>query len=164
MSTLSASVTLRRLRADDVPMILAMESDPEVMRHSTGVKPATDARREELLAWLREPPTDIGHWAVVAQDRAVGWISLTPLAGTGGIQLAYRLCRDAWGRGYASEAGRQLCAHAWRALDVPELLAVAWPANLGSIGVLEKLGFAFRGMEQHYQRQTAVYALARPAP
>ncbi|MGE8685617.1 MAG: GNAT family N-acetyltransferase [Achromobacter sp.] len=157
----SASVTLRRLRADDVPMILAMESDPEVMRYSTGVKPATEARRQELLDWLREPPTDIGHWAVVTQDRSVGWISLTPLEGTGGIQLAYRLCRAAWGHGYASDAGRQLCAYAWRSLPVDELVAVAWPRNLGSIRVLEKLGFAFRGMEQHYQRETAVYSLAR---
>lgn len=157
------SVTLRRLRADDVPMILALESDPEVMRHSTGVKPATQARRQELLDWLRTPPDDIGHWAVVGPDGvAVGWISLTRLEDTGALQLAYRLQRSAWGRGYATQAARQLCDYAWRALGRAELLAVTWPDNLRSQRLLEKLGFAFRAVETHYGRDTRVYVLARP--
>lgn len=157
-----ACVTLRRVRTGDVPMILAMESDPAVMRHSTGVKPATQARRQELLAWLHEPHTDIGHWTVLADGAAVGWISLVPLEDGGRIQLAYRLCRAAWGHGYATLAGRLLCGHAWRVLDVPELVAVVWPGNQASIRVLEKLGFAFSAYEQHYDRSTAVYALPRP--
>ncbi|CUJ62173.1 GNAT family acetyltransferase [Achromobacter xylosoxidans] len=157
------TVTLRRLRQDDVPMILALESDPEVMRHSTGVKPATQARRQELLDWLKTPPDAIGHWAVVDPDGvAVGWISLTRLEDTGALQLAYRLQRSAWGRGYATGAARQLCDYAWRALDCAELLAVTWPDNLGSQRVLQKLGFTFRAVETHYGRDTRVYALARP--
>lgn len=157
------SVTLRRLQEDDLPMMLAMESDPEVMRYSTGVKPADDARREELLAWLREPSTRLGHWAIAADGAAVGWVSLVPLAGTNSIQLAYRLQRSAWGRGYASQAARELCGYAWRELDLAELVAVVWPGNQASIRVLEKLGFAFRSHERHYERETAVYAMARPS-
>ncbi len=157
------SVTLRRVQTDDVPMILAMEADPAVMRHSTGVKPATDARRQELLAWLREPTSDIGHWTVLVDGAAVGWISLVPLVDGGRLQLAYRLCRAAWGQGYATLAGQLLCDYAWRALDVPELVAVVWPDNHASVRVLEKLGFAFSAYERHYDRRTAVYALPRPA-
>ena len=122
-------VALRRMCVDDVPMLLALESDPEVMRYSTGVKPATEARRRELLDWLREAPGKLGHWAVVADGDAVGWASLTPLPGTDRIQLAYRLQRRAWGRGCATAAGRQLCDYAWRMLDVEALSAVAWPDN-----------------------------------
>ncbi|WP_315131534.1 GNAT family N-acetyltransferase [Achromobacter marplatensis] len=157
------SVTLRRVQADDVPMILAMEADPAVMRHSTGIKPATEARRQELLTWLREPLTDIGHWTVLIDGAAVGWVSLVPLEDGGRLQLAYRLCRAAWGQGYATQAARLLCDYAWRALDVPELVAVVWPDNHASVRVLEKLGFAFSAHERHYDRPTAVYALPRPA-
>lgn len=155
-------VTLRRLQAADVPMMLAMESDPEVMRHSTGVKAADEARRAELLAWLEEPPTNLGHWAIAADGKAVGWVSLTPLEGSGRIQLAYRLCRDAWGMGCATQAAAQLCHYAWRTLDVPELIAVVWPGNTASKRVLEKLGFVHTGPERHYGRDTEVYALPRP--
>ncbi|MFD4837031.1 GNAT family N-acetyltransferase [Achromobacter sp. NPDC058515] len=162
MPTASPRVTLRRLQESDVPMMLAMESDPEVMRHSTGVKPADEARRRELLAWLNEPQTDIGHWAIVADGKAVGWVSLTPLEDTGRIQLAYRLCRDAWGLGCATRAAAQLCDYAWQRLDAPELVAVVWPDNHASARVLEKLGFAFSAHAQHYGRGTAVYALPRP--
>lgn len=155
-------VTLRRMQEDDIPMLLAMESDPEVMRHSTGVKPADETRRQELLAWLREPLTRLGHWAVAIDGAAVGWVSLVPLAGTDSIQLAYRLQRAVWGRGYASQAAKQLCEYAWRELEVAELVAVVWPDNQASVRVLEKLGFTFRTRERHYDRDTIVYALPRP--
>ncbi|CAB3625448.1 hypothetical protein LMG3431_00162 [Achromobacter pestifer] len=163
MPALTARVTLRRIQAEDVPMILAMEADPAVMQHSTGVKPATEARHQELLTWLQEPRTELGHWTVLADDLAVGWISLVPLGEDGRIQIAYRFCRAAWGQGYATQAGRQLCGYVWRTLDVPELVAVVWPDNHASKRVLEKLGFAFRVLEPHYGRQTAVYVLPRPA-
>lgn len=126
---LPSRVTLRRMQEDDIPMLLAMESDPEVMRYSTGVKPADEARRQELLAWLREPLTRLGHWAITVDGAAVGWVSLVPLAGTDSIQLAYRLQRAAWGKGYASQAAKQLCEYAWRETEVSELVAVVWPDN-----------------------------------
>lgn len=156
------TVTLRRFDVADVPMLLSMESDPEVMRFSTGVKTADDARRLELLAWLDEPVTDIGHWVIDANGTAVGWVSLTPLGSTGRIQLAYRLCRSAWGQGIASQAGAQVCSYAWRTLRVQELVAVIWPGNDASVRVVEKLGFAFAGREHHYERETDVYILLRP--
>jgi len=160
---LPTRVTLRRMQEDDIPMLLAMESDPEVMRYSTGAKPADQARRQELLAWLREPLTRLGHWAIEIDGAAAGWVSLVPLAGTDSIQLAYRLQRAAWGRGYASQAAKQLCEYAWRELEVAELVAVVWPDNQASVRVLEKLGFTFRARERHYGRETIVYALPRPA-
>lgn len=160
---LPSRVTLRRMQEDDIPMLLAMESDPEVMRYSTGVKPADEARRQELLAWLREPLTRLGHWAITVDGAAVGWVSLVPLAGTDSIQLAYRLQRAAWGKGYASQAAKQLCEYAWRETEVSELVAVVWPDNQASVCVLEKLGFAFRSRECHYDRETIVYTLPRPA-
>ncbi|WP_454694973.1 GNAT family N-acetyltransferase [Achromobacter aegrifaciens] len=160
---LPTRVTLRRMQEDDIPMLLSMESDPEVMRYSTGVKPADQARRQELLAWLREPLSRLGHWAIAIDGAAVGWVSLVPLAGTDSIQLAYRLQSTVWGRGYASEAAKQLCEYAWRELEVAELVAVVWPDNQASVRVLEKLGFAFRARERHYDRETIVYALPRPA-
>lgn len=160
---LPSRVTLRRMQEDDIPMLLAMESDPEVMRYSTGVKPADEARRQELLAWLREPLTRLGHWAITVDGAAVGWVSLVPLAGTDSIQLAYRLQRAAWGKGHASQAAKQLCEYAWRETEVSELVAVVWPDNQASVRVLEKLGFAFRSRECHYDRETIVYTLPRPA-
>ena len=155
-------VALRRMCVDDVPMLLALESDPEVMRYSTGVKPATEARRRELLDWLRGRPASsaTGPWWPTA-TRSAG--PANAIAGTDRIQLAYRLQRRAWGRGCATAAGRQLCDYAWRMLDVAALSAVAWPDNLASRRVLEKLGFVQAGTETHYGRDTVAYLLPRPA-
>lgn len=156
------TVTLRRFDVADVPMLLSMESDPEVMRYSTGVKAADDSRRHELLAWLDEPLTDIGHWVIDVNGTAVGWVSLTPLGSAGRIQLAYRLRRSAWGQGIATQASAQICSYAWQTLGVRELVAVIWPGNDASVRVVKKLGFAFAGREHHYERETDVYVLRRP--
>ena len=53
----------------------------------------------------------------------------------------YVLARDAWGRGYATEALTAIVALS-RNLGVRHLYALCHPANSASIRVLEKCGFA----------------------
>ena len=51
-----------------------------------------------------------------------------------GIGMAYRR------QGYASEAAQALVDYAFKVLHVKRLLALAHPDNLGSLGVMRKLG------------------------
>ena len=132
------------------------------MRYSTGVKPATEARRRELLDWLREAPGKLGHWAVVADGDAVGWASLTPLPGTDRIQLAYRLQRRAWGRGCPPQPAAS-CATmpgaCWMSRPCPPS-----PGRTTCLAArARKLGFVQAGTETHYGRDTVAYLLPRPA-
>ncbi len=155
--------TLRRLEPPDAEVLLSMESDAEVMQFSTGVIDPTEARRAQLSAFIEQSACKLGHWAVVVNGQTMGWVSLTPLDGTTHIQLAYRLCRQAWGHGYATLAARQVCDYAWETLGLPELVAVIWPGNERSGRVLEKLGFQFEKQAYHYDRLTLLYVLRNPA-
>jgi len=99
------------MTAADVPFIMAMEADPQVMQHSTGRIAPTDARRVELLGLIAAvPDAGLGHWCIEHGAQPIGWV----LEHTRRIQLAYRLARSAWGHGFATEAGEAALAHARR--------------------------------------------------
>jgi RimJ/RimL family protein N-acetyltransferase len=50
---------------------------------------------------------------------------------------------DAWGRGYATEAGRAVRDGAFERLELESIVAVHHPSNPASARVMEKLGMAF---------------------
>ncbi len=67
-------------------------------------------------------------------------------------ELGYWIAPDAWGRGYATEAGRAVLAIA-RALDIPQVTAGHYLDNPASGAVLRKLGFRPTGcVEQAFSR------------
>src|SRR5215210_659949 len=75
---------LRRLTMDDVDLVVALDSDPDVTFHITGGAPSTreEVESEFLPAWLdyyRRFP-GYGFWAV--EERAtgafIGWFHLRP--------------------------------------------------------------------------------------
>ena len=57
-----------------------------------------------------------------------------------GLEVGWKLVRDAWGRGYATEAGQAAIEWAWGNLDAAELISVIQPGNAASIRVAEQLG------------------------
>jgi RimJ/RimL family protein N-acetyltransferase len=142
-------LTSERLRLVPVsdahlPLFIELNSDPEVMRFIRG-GPSTpqESRRE----WTRRrgPQTDeargLGYWAGFEGERFVGWWSASSFADdlkTSGV--GYRLRREAWGRGLATEGGRVMVDQAFGALSVEKVVASTISANAASRAVLRKLG------------------------
>lgn len=160
MTTLTTDrLILRSLATQDVDVFMTMESDPEVMRYTTGLIESTPRRRDELLAAVSTTKAEdaLGHWCVERDGVAIGWTSLTPLEDTGRIQLAYRFIRAAWGKGYATEAGLAMVKYSQSVLELPECIAVVWPGNDASIRVLGKLQFRREGLACHYGCEVEVY-------
>lgn len=151
-------MSLQRLSVADADMVLTMEADSEVMLHSTGLIAPTEERRTELLAYLASDQGVLGHWAISQSGVAVGWVSLTPLANTQRTQVAYRLMRDYWGKGLATEAVRDICQYAKHVVGLQEIAAVVWPENGRSHRLLERTGFRLEGEAVHYERRVFVYA------
>jgi len=71
--------------------------------------------------------------------RPIGGIGLAP--DEDGHELGYWLAPEAWGRGYATEAGRAVVAIARHALGLKRLHSGHFLDNPASGRVLEKLGF-----------------------
>jgi RimJ/RimL family protein N-acetyltransferase len=81
--------------------------------------------------------------------RLIGGIGLHR-ADNGDHELGYWLAPDAWGRGYATEAGRAVLAIARHALPLTRLVAYHHADNPASGHVLRKLGFTETGRSQRF--------------
>ncbi len=91
----------------------------------------------------------------------IGGIALTDFGGETGVELGYWLTPSAWGRGYATEAGRAVIDMARHALPLSRLGAWHFADNPASGAVLRKLGFRATGGQ--LMKRSAARAEAAPA-
>ncbi|HZP37402.1 MAG TPA: GNAT family N-acetyltransferase [Methylomirabilota bacterium] len=162
-------LVLRRLRASDEPDLVALDSDPEVMRYvgnPAGVKSPSETRErargriDEAERGTLEP---LGLWRIERRDDGAfcGIGALLPVPTGGDVEVAYRLVRAAWRQGLATEAAGALVAHALHTLGLPRLVAVTYPENHASQHVLDKLGFERRGLTEYKGVRATFHVLTR---
>ena len=81
---------------------------------------------------VRGGPAFIGYVGLQAPSFAAPF---TPC-----VEIGWRLARETWGHGYATEAARACLEHGFGALALPEVLAFTVPANVRSRAVMRRLG------------------------
>ena len=135
---------LEPLTHDHTELLVELDSDPEVLRHIFGrALSREEVLTERLPGRLRAdgPPRGIGYWAGFEDEVFVGWWCLAVDAEDAGTaELGYRLRRDAWGRGLATEGSRALLDHAFGTIGLHRVWGVTMAVNSGSRAVMEKLG------------------------
>jgi RimJ/RimL family protein N-acetyltransferase len=167
-----AVLTTKRLRLRARTMAhldacVAMDLDPEVHRFIFGDCPPDPG---EYRARLRTRiasgwPAQGGIWVVEWRHAPgfLGWCGLFPLEDAGPIEIGYRYVRSAWGQGIATEAGRAVLDHGFRASGFDPIVGVTHPANHASQRVLEKIGLKARGAAFHYGQAVSFFELSREA-
>ncbi len=143
----TARLRLRPVEMSDVDSLVELDSDPAVMRFVTG---GTPTPREVIEDWVlpRARAELLAHrtgmWAASERTNAgfVGWFALrTPRhSSRSELELSYRLRRDAWGRGFATEASRALIAMSFREIAADRVFGSTLAANSPSRRVMEKVG------------------------
>ena len=168
---------MRRWRDGDRPAFAAMNADPTVMEYfpSTSDRRESDAVVDRIEAHF--DARGFGLWAVEIPAVApfIGFVGLwTPSFEahfTPAVEVGWRLAREHWGRGYASEAAEASVALGFGGLALEEIVAFTVPANFRSRRVMERLGmthdpaddFDHPGVpEGHALRRHVLYRLARP--
>jgi RimJ/RimL family protein N-acetyltransferase len=157
---------LRQRNLDDVPAILAMNTDPEVMRFvGDGRMPdpvELEKRTRERVG--TDFGVGLGYWSVFPNERPddyLGYVVLSPVPESVDIEISYGIRRDAWGHGFATEAARAGLDFAFRAHALPEVVALVYPANMASQRVIAKLGFQPAGSRNAYGTDLLFHRLAR---
>lgn len=142
---------LRRFTHDDTNALVALDSDPEVMRFLNGGVPTPRAliESEVLPRFLGSYTHGDGFGVFAAIEKAtgefLGWFGFQPRenAEAGEIELGYRLRRTAWGKGYATEGARALIRRGFTDLGVQRVMATTYQDNLPSRRVMERAGLRF---------------------
>ena len=145
----TARLLLRPWRAEDREPFAAMGRDPEVMQHfpSLLAREESDALVGRIEAHFAA--NGFGPWAVEIPGAAsfAGFIGLMATTWeahfTPCIEIAWRLARPFWGRGYATEGARAALEFGFSRLGLAEIVAFAVPANVRSIQVMQRIGMTF---------------------
>lgn len=166
----TARLTLSAHAAADFDDVLAMWSNPEVVRHMGGVPARGPEVWDRLLKYAGLwPLMGYGYWAVREREsgRYVGDIGLaefrreiTPSI-IGLPEAGWSLMPWAHGRGYAHEATAAMYAWADATLAGRTVCMIA-PANAPSLALAARLGFAACGETLYKDRP--VVLLERPGP
>lgn len=167
----TARLILRPWRPEDADAALGIYGETGVARW---LSPAMDsvpdvaAMRLVLQQWVAEDArlvSPAGRWAVQLKDdgRVVGGAVLLPLPPRGDdLEMGWQLRPDAWGQGYATEAGRALARWAFDE-GFEEVLAVARPANTRAVATARRIGMDWVGeTEKYYGMRLQVFRL-RPS-
>ncbi|MEA3029676.1 MAG: hypothetical protein QOJ53_1765 [Sphingomonadales bacterium] len=144
-------LTLRPGWPEDAPALSrAIGHEPVVRMLAQAPWPYALGDAERFLARPRGP-TEV-FLLILSHEgerpHLVGGIGVQPEEG-GGHELGYWLAPDAWGRGYATEAGRAMVGIARHALGLKRLVSGHFVDNPASGRVLAKLGFRPTGHVAH---------------
>lgn len=169
-------LTLRTWQEADKAPFAGMSADPAVMQH---LRPLPT--REASDAWVdfqieHQSTHGFCMWAAELSSSgafvgAVGLLVVNFRAHfTPAVEIGWRLAREFWEQGLATEAGRKALEFGFRELALPEIVAHASVHNTRSLRVMSKLGMSHdeaddfnhpRVSESDPLRRQALYRLAR---
>jgi RimJ/RimL family protein N-acetyltransferase len=143
------NLILRQFTEADAPLILALNSDPEIVKHVHEPTLKTVEQAEKILQDIILPQykNNLGRWAIHTKRNMdfIGWCGLKFRPELDEIDLGYRLMQKARGNGYASEAAQASLEYGFTKLNLKLITGRAHIENLASIKVLEKIGMNFIG-------------------
>jgi RimJ/RimL family protein N-acetyltransferase len=134
-------LTIRPFVEDDLDALHAIYGDRDAMRWVDGDYATVDDTERAMRVHIEMHALDgFAFWAVLHGEELVGEVGFGRLGDE--IEMGWTFRRDAWGRGYATEAG---AAALEGARPADRVIAVIRRENAASIRVAEKLGFALDG-------------------
>lgn len=155
---------MRPMEPGDLDDFAALHADPEVTRFVLALD--RDAAAERLRAneveWRER-----GHGILAVLDRDsgafLGRCGLKFWPDLGETEVGWIFRRDAWGRGYATEAARACIEWGFAAFDLPYMTAMIDPRNAPSVRVADRLGMEPLREDELLGVPVVVYSLASQA-
>jgi len=135
-------LVLRQWRDEDAEPFAAMGADPQVMEYFPSLldRAQSDAVIGRIAGhFARE---GFGLWALEVPGVApfIGFCGLSRPVFMPVVEVGWRLAREHWGHGYATEAARKSVAWGFAHLDLDEIVSFTVPGNVRSQRVMERIG------------------------
>jgi ribosomal-protein-alanine N-acetyltransferase len=137
---------LRPWKAEDLDPFAALCADEAVMEHFPSTL-TRDQSAESIEGFQRRMNDDgFAPWALECRRTGhfVGFVGLMRVRFqahfTPAVEIGWRLAREAWGQGYASEGAKAVLQQAFETLGLSELVSVTAVANRRSRAVMERIG------------------------
>ena len=140
---------------NDAQALWQLDQDPEVMKYLNGGTPTSMEQVHSVfiprMEKYRDSEKGWGLWQVSDKttDEYLGWVLVRPMAfftdspDYQDLELGWRFFQKSWGKGYATEAAIAIKDAVAEHTDINHVSALAVADNLGSIGVMKKMGMKF---------------------
>lgn len=147
----SSRLLFRPFLPEDATHLVTLNNPDEVFKF-TGDKPFKSLEEAQHFiatypAYKNPNPYQValGRWAVVDKNtqQFVGWCGLKWHAQEQVVDLGYRIKKEYWGLGYATQAAKACIHFAFNHLKLAKLVAHTHRGNLASQHVLKKCDFTF---------------------
>lgn len=151
----TSRLKLRRWKDEDEGPFIKMNMDAEVMQYFPAIQ--TLEQTQALITRIRQHFTDFGYgpYAVERIDNSQ-FIGFTGFAHpefesyfTPCIEIGWRLSKNNWGKGFATEAAKACIAHGFKKLGFNEILSFTANINKPSVNVMKKAGMEKMGEFEH---------------
>jgi ribosomal-protein-alanine N-acetyltransferase len=147
---------LRELSVSDVKPFYAYLSDPQVNKYISeeDTPKSFAAAEDEIRYWadLFNYRRSI-YWGIAEQktNKLIGTCGFNVWSRTHArTEVSYDLARAYWGKGVMTDCVRAICDFAFINMRVNRIQGTVADDNIGSIKVLEKLGFQHEGKLRQY--------------
>ena len=141
-------IYLRRFTMDEADLLFQLDGDADVMKYITlGVPRTMDEVIEKSMPRILksyQDKTDFGIFAayLINSEKYIGWFQFEKdKEFKDSIEIGWRLKKQYWGNGYATEVATALCELGIKMGKT--IVARAMIENLASIRVMEKAGLEF---------------------
>ena len=148
MKTLETErLILKMFTLNDAEDVYAYASNPNVGPHAGWAPPKSVEESREIIRTVFLPPE---AWAIriKGNDTVVGVIALEPdrlRPDANSRELGYNLAEEQWGKGYMTEAAREVLRFAFTELGLDQVGICTSKVNRRSQRIIEKCGFTYEG-------------------
>lgn len=157
---------LREIVSSDFDELYRMNGDPSIMKYvGDGSTRTREQMKSELVMlishYTRKP--GLGIWATILKETntIIGASGLVYYNHTTDIELGYRMLKEYWNRGYATEASLGLLDYGFNRLRLTKIVSSAHAENLASRRVMEKIGMTYIDNRVQYGCLQAYYEMEK---
>jgi RimJ/RimL family protein N-acetyltransferase len=143
---------IREIVASDAAGLFAIDSDSDVNIYLGNNPVKSIEQTKDIIQFIRNQYIEngIGRWAMIEKTthNFIGWTGLKLVKELTNnhnnyYDLGYRLNKNYWGKGFATEAAKASVDYGINQLNLKDIYAIADTNNIASKKVLEKVGLKF---------------------
>ncbi len=139
-------LVLRPFRDSDLEPWAALNADPDVTQY---LGPPLGREDSDRTAWAINASYEAQGFGFLAVERRSDGVFLGACGLSkekwypDDLEVGWRLAREYWGHGYATEAAASWLDFAFKEAGLPRVIAVTDTPNVRSIAVMRRLGMSF---------------------
>lgn len=156
MSLETDRLILRQWKKSDFKSFAEMNSDTETMEYfpSTLTRKESDSMAKTCKSLIDQ--NGWGYWVIQLKSHHafLGFVGLHQTSHhypcSPCIEIGWRLLKQNWGKGYATEAAKQVLDHAFNDLSMKEIISFTSSKNHRSKSVMKRIGLVNTGKNFHH--------------